>query len=84
MIIGVSIACTAAALLSISGITLLFRRRQRNKLLALTEELGPKPWERREADGKMLTLIKYELEGSRSAAHEIGGAEGGVGERQEG
>lgn len=84
MVIGVSIACTAVALLSIAGITLLFRNRQRNKLRALAEELGPKPWERREADGNAIVPVdcaeNYELEGSTPAVHEIGGGPEGGGE----
>lgn len=86
MAIGVSIACTTVALLSIAGITLLFRNRQRNKLRALAEELGPKPWERREADGNAIVPIdcaeNYELEGSTPVVHEIGGAPEGGGERE--
>ena len=80
MVIGVSIACAAVTLLS-AAIALLFRHRQRNKLQALVEDLRPRPWERREADGNMLALAKLELEGSRPVVHEMdGGWEGGGGE----
>lgn len=80
IIIGVSIACTAVALLSITRLTFLFQRRQRKKFQALAEKLGPKPWERREADGKMVVPVRYELEGSRPVVHEIG-VDGRGGER---
>jgi len=73
MAISVSIASATLAFLSIAGITLVFRRRQRNKLHASPDELGPKPWERREADGSVLVPVRHELEESRPAVHEIGG-----------
>lgn len=73
MVISVSIASATLALLSIAGITLVFRRRQRNKLYVLPDELEPNPWERREADGSMVVPVKHELEGSRPAFHEIEG-----------
>lgn len=72
LVIGLFIASAIAALVSIAGITLLFRRRQRIKLHALAEELGPKPWDRQEVDGNMVAPVNYELEGSRPVAHEIG------------
>ena len=80
MVISVSIACATVALLSTVGIMFLFRRRQRNKLMALEGELRLKPWERREADGNMLAPVKYELEGRRPVAHEIGSEREGGGE----
>lgn len=48
--------------------------------MALEGELRLKPWERREADGNMLAPVKYELEGSRPVAHEIGSEREGGGE----
>ena len=75
VVIGVSVASATVALLSIAGIILIFRRRQRNKLQAPAVELGPKPWERREVDGSMVAPVKHELEGSRPAVYEIGGGE---------
>ena len=75
VVIGVSVASATVALLSIAGIILLFRRRQRNKLQALVVELGPKPWERREADGSMVVPVNHELEGSSPEVYEIVGGE---------
>ena len=72
MVIGLSVAATVVSLLFIAGMASYFRRRQRNKLLLLVRELGPKPGRVQEADGNMVALVKYELDGSRPVIYEIG------------
>jgi len=72
MVIGLSVAGTVVSLLSIAGMASYFRRRQRKKLLLLVKELGPKPGRVQEADGNMVALVKYELDGSRPVIYEIG------------
>jgi len=73
IVISISIASATLALLSIAGITLVFRSRKRNRLHALAEELGPEPWERREVDGNMVVPVRHELEGSRPVVYEMEG-----------
>jgi len=74
MVIGILIASAIAALISIAGITLLFRYRKRSKLhKKMAKELGPKPWERQEVGGNMVLPVNYELQGSRPVVCEGGG-----------